>query len=68
MFLLRRVAVVLFSVALALNIGVTTFHLMQRNLAEAIGGSGLVGMLFGLLTVVAVILYARGLEKRGVLS
>lgn len=68
LFLLRRIAVALFSVALALNIAVTTFHMMRRNLTEAIGGSGLVGMLFGLLILVVVNLYARRLAKRGVLS
>lgn len=68
LFLLRRVAVVLFSVALALNLAFTAFQTMRTNWVEAIGGTGLVGALFGWLILLAVIVYARGLTKKGVLS
>lgn len=68
LFLLRRVAVALFSVALALNLVFTAFHVMRTNWTEALGGAGLLGALFGWLILVAVIVYARRLAKRGVLS
>jgi hypothetical protein len=70
LFLLRRVAVGLFSVALALNLAFiavhvfTAVHVRGNNWTEALGGAGLVSALI----LVAVILYARRLAKRGVLS
>ena len=67
-FLLRRVAVALFSVALALNLAFTAFHVMRTNLSEALSGAGLLGVLFGWLILVAVIVYARRLAKGAVLS
>ena len=68
LFLLRRVAVGLFSVALALNLAFTAFHAMRTNWTEALGGAGLVGVLFAWLILVAVIVYARRLANSGVLS
>jgi hypothetical protein len=40
---------------------------MRTNWIEAIGGPGLFGILVAWLILVAVILYARHLSKRGVL-
>lgn len=68
LFLLRRVAVALFSAALVLNLAFTALHVMRTSWSEAIGGAGLVGALIGWLILVAVILYARRLAKQGVLS
>jgi hypothetical protein len=68
LFLLRRVAVTLFSVALVLNLGLTAFQMIRTNFIEAIGGPGLVGAFLGWLILIAVIVYARGLGRRGVLS
>lgn len=68
LFLLRRIAVALFSVALALNLALTTVHVVRTNWSEALGGAGLVGAVFGWLILVAVIVYARRLAKNGVLS
>lgn len=68
LFLLRRVAVVMFSVALALNVAFTAVHAMRTNWTEALGGAGLIGALIGWLILIAVIVYARGLVRRGVLS
>ena len=68
LFLLRRIAAVLFSVALALNLAFTAFQTMRTNWITAIGPAGLVGALLGWLILVAVIVYARRLTKRGVLS
>ena len=68
LFLLRRLAVILFSLALVLNLALTMFQTMRTNWTEAISGSGLFGVLLGFLILVAVILYTRGLTKKGVLS
>jgi hypothetical protein len=68
LFLLRRIAVVLASVALALNLAFTAFQTMRTNWITAIGSAGLVGALLGWLILVAVIVYARHLTKRGVLA
>lgn len=68
LFLLRRVAVTLFSVALALNLTFSAVHIMRTNWTGVLGGDELVGALFGLIIMVAVILYARRLAIRGLLS
>jgi hypothetical protein len=68
LFLLRRLAVVLFSLALALNLTFTMFQTMRTSWTEALGGSGLFGVLLGWLILVAVILYTLRLSKKGVLS
>jgi len=68
LFLLRRVAVALFSVSLALNLTLTAVHIMRTNSTEALSGGSLVGLMLGWLILIAVIVYARGLAKRGVLS
>jgi hypothetical protein len=67
-FLLRRLAVVLFSVALLLNFAVTAYQMARTNWTEALPSGGLFGALLGWLILVAVILYTRSLSKRGVLS
>jgi hypothetical protein len=68
LLLLHRLAVVLFSLALVLDLAFAAFQTMRTNWAEALGGSGLFGVLLGWLILVAVILYTRRLAKRGVLS
>ena len=68
LFLLRRVAIALFSVNFALGVILTIYQSVRTNLLEAAGGPSIVGMLLGWLIAVAVILYARMLAKRGVLT
>lgn len=68
LFQLRRLAVTLFSISLALNLAFTAFHIMRTNWIEVLGGPGLFGMLIAWLILISVILYARRLTKRGVLS
>lgn len=68
LFLLRRVALVLFLGALVLNLAFTVFQAMRTNWLNAIGGAGLTGALLGWLILLAVIVYARGLTKKGVLT
>lgn len=67
LFLLRRIAVVLFAVALVLNLAFTAIHAMRTNWAEALGAAGLVGAVIGWLILVGVVAYAQRLAKRGVL-
>lgn len=67
LFLLRRIAILLFSTALALNILLTAVQSFQTNWAEALGGPGLVGVLIGWVILVVILFYARGLAKKGVL-
>jgi hypothetical protein len=68
LFLLRRLAVVLFSVALVLNLAQTAYLTMRTNWIDALPQGSLFGVFLGWLILVAVILYARSLTKRGVLS
>jgi hypothetical protein len=67
LFLLRRQAVILFSISLALSFGFTGYQIMRTNWIEATGSPGLSGILIAWLISVAVILYARHLTKIGVL-
>ena len=66
LLLLRRIAVPLFAVQLALNL----FVVVTPNwLRAALSAPGLmVGAIFGWLTLLAFLLYARSLAKRGVLT
>ena len=68
LFLLRKVAVLLFAVALTLNLGLTAFQIARTNVLEATGGPGLAGAVLGWLILVVVIAYTRRMAKRGVLS
>lgn len=68
LFLLRRVAIVLLSVALALNVAAIAVGIFWSNWAESLSSAGLVGALLGLVIDVAVILYAHRLAMREVLS
>jgi hypothetical protein len=62
LFLLRRIAVSMFSVALGLSVATTAIQVMK-----GIEGAGR-GAMFGWILLVAVIVYARRLAKSGVLS
>ena len=68
LFLMRRVSVILFSIALGLNIVFTIIQALRTNWAEALGGPGLIGTLIGWVIIVVIILYARNLAKKGILS
>jgi len=68
LFLLRRLAVVLFSVYFLLNLAVAGYQTIWTNWIEALPRGNLVGVLLGWLILVTVILYTRSLAKRGVLS
>ena len=65
LFLLRKSAVPLFAVALALNVIATA---IWTNWYELLGGFGIVGALAVWAILIAVILYARSLSTKGVLA
>ena len=65
LFLLRRIAVTMFSISLALNVALTV-HILRTNLVEAMGVTPL-GLVFGWFILIAVIGYAHKLAKDGVL-
>jgi nitrate reductase gamma subunit len=68
LFFLRRLAVKLFAISLALSIAFSLFLTLRRELFGAVGGSGLFGAIIGWLIMGAVCLYAWGLEKKGILT
>jgi hypothetical protein len=67
LFLLRRAAVALFVVAFGLNLGYTVYLALATDWFETINASGLVSIVLAWISMGAVILYARGLAKSGVL-
>jgi hypothetical protein len=67
LLLLRRPAYRFFAGAFALGLLLTLRQVLAGNWLGAIGGAGLIGAAIGLAISVAVILYARGLVKQGVL-
>jgi len=67
-FLLRRAAVRAFVVALIMNLGLTAFHLLATNWREAAGGSGVATVMLSWIISAAVLLYARKLERDGILT
>ena len=68
LFRLRRTAVILFEVSLVLGIGSAVLQALRTNWLEVTSVPSLFGSLLGWLILVAIILYAHGLSKRGVLS
>jgi hypothetical protein len=62
LFLLRRTSVVLLSGAVALSLALTALQVLRR-----ISGTGR-PVLYGCVLLVAALVYARRLGKRGVLS
>src|SRR5262249_54444333 len=68
LFRLRKSAVFVFGLSLALNIALVLVHALTTNWLKAAGGSGPLEMLFGWLITVGVIQYARRLKDRGVLT
>jgi hypothetical protein len=68
LFFLRRLAVKLFAISLALSIAFTLFLTLKRELFGGVGGSGLFGAIIGWLIMGAVCLYAWRLEKKDILT
>lgn len=67
LFLLKRAAVPLFATSFVLNVGFTLVNAVATNWAQAVGGVGLAGALFGWFTLGAVALYSWHLWQAGVL-
>jgi Na+-driven multidrug efflux pump len=65
---MRKAAVRAFVVALVMNVGLTAFHLVATNWKEAAGGSGLATVIVSWVVSIGVLLYAKKLERRGVLT
>jgi len=68
LFLMRKAAVRAFVIALVMNVGLTAFHLLATNWREAAGGSGLATVIVSWIVSVGVLLYAKRLSDRGVLT
>lgn len=68
LFCLRKKTVLFFEVALALSIAVTLLHTLTTNLTQALGGSGFLGTSLAWIIMGAVVIYARKLDQRGLLS
>jgi hypothetical protein len=66
-FLMRKAAVRAFVIALAMNVALTAFHLLATNWREAAGGSGLLTVIVSWIVSVGILLYAKNLQRRGVL-
>lgn len=67
LFLLRKVAFHLFTVALVASILATVAHAVSKGFLVALGGAGMIGLLIGYGILVAVCLYTWKLKARGVL-
>jgi hypothetical protein len=67
-FLMRKAAVRAFLIALILNAALTAFHLLATNWTDAVGGSGVAMVSASWIVSVCVLLYARHLQRRGVLT
>jgi hypothetical protein len=68
LWLLRKIAIALFSITLFLNVIFTLVQIARSNFSQALGDTGLLGLLLSWLLLIAVIVYARGLAKMKVLS
>lgn len=68
LFLLRRAAFYLFLLAFVLGMVMTVYHIFFKNWLAAIGGPGLIGVIIGWGTSVAIIIYARKLIKKDILK
>ena len=67
-FLMRKAAVRAFVIALVMNIGLTAFHLVATNWREAAGESALATVIVSWIVSVGVLLYAKHLQQRGLLT
>ena len=67
-FLMRKAAVRAFVIALLMNILLTAFHLVATNWREAAGGSALATVIVSWFVSVGVLLYAKSLDRRGMLT
>ena len=67
LFMLRRIAFRLFTIALVASLLVTIAHAITRGFVAALGGAGVVGLVIGYGVLIAVCIYAGRLKAEGVL-
>lgn len=67
LFMLLKIARILFLCSLVLSLGITAWHATTKGWVEAIGGAGLVGAMIGYAILAIVCVYAWHLTKKGVL-
>jgi hypothetical protein len=68
LFVLNRVAVKLFVIALAASVLVALWHAATKGWLQALGGPGFMGTIIGFGISAAVCIYAWKLTKKGILA
>jgi len=68
LFVLNRVAVKLFVVALVASVLVALWHAAAKGWLQALGGPGFMGTMIGFGIAAAVCIYAWKLTKKGILA
>ena len=68
LLMLRAISFYLFSAALAGNVITTIWHILNKGLAEAVGGAGMFGALVGLAIASAVCVYTYNLKNKRVIT
>lgn len=68
LFRLRKTAVLFFGIALALNVASALLQAFTTNLAQVVGGSGFLFMFLAWIILGTVVVYARKLDQKGLLS
>jgi hypothetical protein len=68
LFLMRKAAAPLFATSFVVNVGFSLVHALTTTWTKAMGGSGLVGALFGWGILGAVAVYSGHLRRVGVLK
>lgn len=68
LFLLKKQAYYLFLGAFCAGVILTILHSISKGWMEALGGSGLIGMLIGWGIAISVITYSKRLINRGILA
>ena len=67
LLLLRKIALPLFGLALALNVALTLGNALTPGFFDALGGAGAIGLAIGFVIGISVCLYAWRLRSLGIL-
>lgn len=67
LFFLRKMAYPLFLISFVVNILMSLWHMLSKNMLSALVSGGAIGMIIGWGMLLAVCLYAKKLAKLGVL-
>ncbi len=68
LFNLRKRTVTLLFIVLVLNLGASMYHLLVTNWSDALGVTGLAGVVAGLSLLAIILFYAWTLRRRGTLA